>query len=86
MIKGINKQIIEIKCTNNEYFDKILLFVNSEKYNISGEILKDQALKYSENIVRSYSERECKKSIRFQIIALAICFAVFVAAVIALCM
>ncbi len=29
MIKGVNKQIIEIKCTNNEYFDRALLFVNS---------------------------------------------------------
>lgn len=29
MIKGVNKQIIEIKCTNNEYFERALLFVNS---------------------------------------------------------
>ena len=27
MLRGINKQIIEVKCTNNEYFEKILLFV-----------------------------------------------------------
>ena len=30
MIKGVNKQIIEIKCTNNEYFDRAFLFVNSK--------------------------------------------------------
>jgi hypothetical protein len=30
VIKGVNKQIIEIKCTNNEYFDRALLFVNSK--------------------------------------------------------
>ncbi len=38
MVKGINKQIIEISCTNNEHFEKILLiarpdselFTNSE--------------------------------------------------------
>ena len=29
MIKGVNKQIIEIKCTNSEYFERALLFVNS---------------------------------------------------------
>ena len=29
MLKGINKQIIEIKCTNNEHFEKALLFVRS---------------------------------------------------------
>lgn len=27
MVKGINKQIIEIRCTNNEHFEKILLIV-----------------------------------------------------------
>ena len=30
MLRGINKQIIEIKCPNNECFEKILLFVKSE--------------------------------------------------------
>jgi hypothetical protein len=40
MVKGINKQIIEIKCTNNEYFDKILLFVSADK----GSPLSDETL------------------------------------------
>lgn len=30
VIKGVNKQIIEIKCTNNELFDRAILFVNSD--------------------------------------------------------
>ena len=52
MVKGINKQIIEIKCTNSEYFDKILLFVCAEK---SGELtdrkaLREQALKVCEEL------------------------------------
>ncbi|HCJ41824.1 hypothetical protein [uncultured Ruminococcus sp.] len=29
MIKGVNKKIVDIKCTNNEYFERALLFVNS---------------------------------------------------------
>jgi len=36
MLKGINKQIIEIKCTENECFDKILLFVNANKNHLHG--------------------------------------------------
>lgn len=36
MIKGINKQIIEIKCPKNEQFEKILLFVNADKAGSSG--------------------------------------------------
>lgn len=46
MIRGINKQIIEIKCTNNEYFEKILLFVKGEKSDSPSLILHEQALSY----------------------------------------
>ena len=38
MLKGINKQIIEIKCTENECFDKILLFVNANKNHLHPDI------------------------------------------------
>ena len=31
VIKGVNKRIIDIKCTNNEYFDRALLFVNRSR-------------------------------------------------------
>lgn len=30
MVKGINKQIIEISCTNNEHFEKVLLIVKPD--------------------------------------------------------
>ena len=43
MLRGINKQIIEVKCTNNEYFEKILLFVKAEKSDSPSEILHRQA-------------------------------------------
>lgn len=43
MIKGINKQIIEIKCVNDEYFDKILLFVRADKAGVSESALKKGA-------------------------------------------
>lgn len=31
MLKGINKQIIEIKCPESEHFEKILLFIKNDK-------------------------------------------------------
>lgn len=43
MIKGISKQIIEVKCPNNEYFDKALLFVNSKNNLTSRKQLNEQA-------------------------------------------
>ncbi len=48
MIKGINKQIVEIKCTNNEYFDRALLFVSAEKADsgLSGKRLTEEAEKF----------------------------------------
>lgn len=44
MLKGINKQIIEIKCTKNECFDKILLFVNANKNHLHPDILRKNAV------------------------------------------
>lgn len=44
MLKGINKQIIEIKCTENECFDKILLFVNANKNHLHHDILRKNAV------------------------------------------
>lgn len=48
MIKGINKQIIEIKCTNNEYFDRALLFVSADKAasQLSSKRLTEEAAKF----------------------------------------
>lgn len=43
MIKGISKQIIEIKCPNNEYFEKALLFVNSKNQMYPTKLLNEQA-------------------------------------------
>ncbi|MCD7742537.1 MAG: hypothetical protein LUI06_10070 [Ruminococcus sp.] len=46
MIKGINKQIIEIKCTNDEYFEKVLLFVRADKADLPRGVLNKGAENY----------------------------------------
>ena len=43
MIKGVNKQIIEIKCPKDERFEKILLFVNAEKCPDDREQISEKA-------------------------------------------
>lgn len=43
MIKGVSKQIIEIKCTDNEYFEKALLFVNSSCSAFPEYVLTERA-------------------------------------------
>lgn len=43
MLKGINKQIIEIRCSNNEIFDKILLFVRGDAADLPRDVLTERA-------------------------------------------
>ena len=43
MLKGINKQIIEIRCTNDEVFEKALLFVRSDKADLPGEVIAEHS-------------------------------------------
>ncbi len=52
MIKGINKQIIEIKCTNDEYFEKALLFVRAEKCSEPYELIESCARDYCSGLSR----------------------------------
>ncbi len=60
MLRGINKQIIEIKCTNNEYFEKILLFVRGDKADSPCEILQGQAASYCS----AFTSRNPKRKLR----------------------
>lgn len=43
VVKGVNKQIVEIIRTENEYFDKAILFVNPDKSAADNKELKEQA-------------------------------------------
>lgn len=43
MVKGVNKQIVEIVRTDNAYFEKAILFVNPEKSMTDQKELQEQA-------------------------------------------
>lgn len=43
MIKGVNRQVIEINQTGNEYFEKMLLFVKPEFAGMSEKKLREKA-------------------------------------------
>lgn len=57
MIKGINKQIVEIKCPKNEQYEKILLFTkqNSDIDRVS-EIDEDMLEMYRSIMAHSKQE------------------------------
>ena len=46
MLKGVNKSVIEIRCTDSGYFEKAILFVNPEHSHISQKRLRSEAEKY----------------------------------------
>lgn len=43
MIKGVNRQVIEINQTESEYFEKMLLFVKPEFAGMSEKKLREKA-------------------------------------------
>ncbi len=43
MVKGVNRQIIEINDTGNRYFERVLLFVSPDKSDMPTERLKKEA-------------------------------------------
>ncbi len=43
MLKGINRRIIEINRTNNDYFEKAILFVKNEKSDCNQQTITKQA-------------------------------------------
>ena len=73
MLRGINKQIIEIKCTNNEYFGKILLFVKGEKSDSPSEILHGQAMNCCSAFTSVYPKRKRRNFTRTAAVFLMLC-------------
>lgn len=75
MVKGVNRQIIEINDTGNRYFEKVLLFVAPGKSDLSESKLKSEAeeflfklspeLKKSEGLRQRVKNKARKKLLIF---------------------
>lgn len=46
MIRGVNKKIIEVKNTNNDYFERAILFVKEPKKDVPQKLLEKKADSY----------------------------------------
>lgn len=46
MIKGVNKRVVEITSTDNEYFEKAVLYVKADKLNLPSARLEEEAREY----------------------------------------
>lgn len=60
MVKGVNRQIIEINDTGNKYFERVLLFVSPAQSDTDEKDLYAQARHY----VSSLSDEEGRVSLR----------------------
>ncbi len=58
MLRGVNKQIIEINETGNSYFEKAILFVSSEH----PETDENKLYEYAENYLKSLNVENKIKS------------------------
>ena len=62
MVKGVNKQIIEINDTGNKYFEKVLLFITPGKKDLPADFLqskaREQVLDFSKNLLEAQPLRE----------------------------
>lgn len=46
MVRGTNKMIIEVNDVENQYFEKVILFVKDNHITRSGQSLEEQANQY----------------------------------------
>lgn len=46
MIKGVNKRVVEITSTDNEYFERAVLYVRSDKLDLPSARLEEEAREY----------------------------------------
>ncbi len=84
MLKGINKQIIEIKCSDNVYFDKILLFVRGDKSNVPFSLLQNHANDLCSAITNENGQRKSRKFLRAFLWSAFIATALIIVATVAL--
>ncbi len=50
MLKGVNKQVVEVVDMENEYFEKAILFIKAEKQERDEKTIKQRAGEYVKTI------------------------------------
>lgn len=73
MIKGVNRQVLEITNTENPYFERIIFFVKPEYGNEDRAKLKKEAESYASSAGKPPKSRKTKKEIRYPIMQSILC-------------
>lgn len=69
MVKGINRQVLEVQETGSRYFEKALFFVKPEYSRESDSVLRQNALRTIENGVALPKSKKAKARHRFLFLA-----------------
>lgn len=68
MIKGINKQILEVTNTESPYFEKIIFFVRPEAQQMNEQALQKEAEKFSKDMRKPPKTKRSAKQIAATIV------------------
>lgn len=72
MIKGVNKQIVEINYTKNDYIEKAILIINPSKSAIPKAVLSKKADDYMKTITNQKPPPKAKDLTKIRIAILSI--------------
>ncbi len=61
MIKGVNRQIIEVTNPENAYFEKAILYVRADRQSLSRTELRNQAVSYVSGIAHGRQKKKERK-------------------------
>lgn len=67
MIKGVNKQVVDVSETGSEYFERALFFVNPKYYGITDGKLKEKAQSLMGTAGTPPKNKKLEKKIRLKI-------------------
>ncbi|MCD7723784.1 MAG: hypothetical protein LUH82_07590 [Clostridiales bacterium] len=79
MIKGVNRQVLEVTNTENPYFEKIIFFVKPEYAGEDRAKLKKEAESLSKVTQKPPKSRRTKKEIKYLVFQSFLCIAAGVA-------
>ena len=65
MIKGVNRQIVEVNQTESDYFERIIFIVRPEYKSACSSVLKSEAGKLSKDAIESIEALPKAKKSRF---------------------
>lgn len=75
MIRGVSKCVVEVNNTENDYFERAILFVRSEKQNTDQSVITQQATSYLKTLTKQGHKRTKTKAAVFYTVAKLACAA-----------